>query len=358
MSVKINIKTISSITGFSQATISNVLNNKKGVSQGTAETILRVAREIGYLDSQNLSSVKVVMYKKSGKILTDSPFISTVLEGIETECHVHGLDTIIYHILEKEDNFQSKLDQIIKERSSGIILVATELSWPDMRPFQDIAVPLVVLDAWFREGHFDTVFMDNTSSLYYSVRCLFEHGHSRIGFINSTVPVLNFSFRKKGFIEAMAEFGLAVEDRFCINVDPTLNGAYEDMLQYLTDKSELPSAFCVVNDVIAFGVMKALLEYGYYLPDDISIIGFDNVPYCEVSSPPLTTIDVPKKELGQVAVKRLLALSGDAKEARVKTELLTKLILRKSVKKIKKRGNHSAGVKLKNHQILSNLEEI
>jgi LacI family transcriptional regulator len=255
---------------------------------------------------------------------------------VESEGHVHELDTIIYHINEDESNFQSKLDQIIKERNSGIILFATELSWPDMQPFLQVAVPLIVLDAWFREGSFDTVFMDNSNSLYYTVRYLCENGHRQIGFINSTITVLNFLFRKNGFIRAMGEFGLPVEDRYFLSLDPTSNGAYEDMKRYLETKPELPSAFCVVNDVMAFGVMKALEEYGYKIPADVSIVGFDNVPFSKITSPPLTTIDVPQKELGQVAVRRLLSLSANSEGIRVKIQLLTKLVIRESVKNIKK----------------------
>jgi LacI family transcriptional regulator len=334
--MKVNIKTISDITGFSQATISNVLNNKKGVNLATAETIIRVAREIGYLNSTNITSIKVVMYKKNGKILTDSPFISAVLEGVENEGHIHKLDTIIYHLDASENNFESKLERIVKERNSGIILFASELSWVDMQPFLDVTVPFIVLDAWFREGSFDTVYMDNVSSLYYSIKFLFGNGHRKIGFIDSSTPILNFRFRKEGFIRAMNEHNLAINDKFFIQVDTSLNGAYEDMLQYLNSKPVLPTAFCIANDLMALGIMKALKEYGCQIPGDISIIGFDNLPYGEITSPPLTTINVPKKELGQVAVKRLLARSKDSGEIPLKIELLTELVIRKSVKKIKK----------------------
>jgi LacI family transcriptional regulator len=332
--VKVNIKTISEITGYSQATISNVLNNQKGVNAQTAETILRVAREVGYPLSAGISSIKLVMYQKSGRVLTNTPLISALLEGVESEGHAHNLDTMILHLKEGEKDFQSKLDSIVRERSSGLILVATELDWPDMQPFLHTPVPVVVLDAWFREGNFDTVLMNNSDSLYISVRCLVENGHRSIGYIDSTVPIRNFYYRKTGFISALESYGLKLEPRYCLSLAPASNEAYEDMCRYLEGKPELPTAYCIANDIIAFGAMKALGEYGIQIPEELSLVGFDNMPFCDMTTPPLTTINVPKKELGETAVRRLLALAGNETEVHAKTQLLTDLVVRGSVKKI------------------------
>jgi LacI family transcriptional regulator len=333
---KVNIKTISNITGYSQATISNVLNNKRGANSKTAETVLRVAREIGYLTFTRINSIKVVMYKKSGQILINSPLISALLEGVESEGRAFGLNTLIYNIKEGESDARSKLDEIIHERNSGIILLATELDWVDMQPFLNIRVPLVVLDAWFKEGNFDTVLMNNTDSLYQSVSHLVENGHTRIGYIDSSVPIRNFYYRKNGFINAMGFYGLEVEKCYCASLAPTSNGAYEDMCRYLKGKPKLPTAYCVVNDIVTFGVMKALDEFGYRIPENISIVGFDNMPYCDITSPPLTTINVPKRELGEMAVRRLIAQSDHEDEIPAKISLLTNLVSRASVKNLKK----------------------
>ncbi|MDR1654908.1 MAG: LacI family DNA-binding transcriptional regulator [Treponema sp.] len=335
MKNKANIRTISEITGYSQSTISNVLNMKKGVNADTAEKIFHVATEIGYHKSSPMNNIKVVMYKKSGLILMDTPFISALLEGVESEGHIHGLSTIIHNVKEKEDGFQSKLDQISRERNSGIILLATELEWADMKVFSNIKTPFVVVDAWFREGFFDTVLMDNTDSLYVIVKYLVEMGHKKIGYIGSSVNISNFFYRKNGFINALRLFGLCVEDKYCVNLTPTSNGAYEDMLRYLKSKPKMPSAYCVVNDVVSFGVMKAINECGYHIPEDISIVGFDNMPLSEISTPPLTTVNVPKKELGQIAVQRLMTQAMNKSAVPVKTQLLTSLVFRKSVKKIR-----------------------
>lgn len=331
--MKVNIKTISEITGYSQSTISNVLNNKKGTNKNTAAEILRVAREIGYLNVSKIDSVKLVIYKKSGKVLTETPLITALIEGVQEECRENGLDTIIYNISMEDPQYEACLQQLLDERNSGIILLATELEWEEMRPFQNVVVPLVVVDAWFREGNFDTVIMDNTDSMYCAVSCLVNHGYRTIGYLDSSIPIRNFFYRKKGFETAMESYGLTVTERYYICLDPTMNGAYEDMKQYLETHDDIPEAYCAVNDIIALGAMKALNEKGLRIPEDIAVIGFDNMPFGEFTSPALTTIHVPKRELGVVAVRQLLTQCRESRRLPVKIQLLTELVMRESVGK-------------------------
>ncbi len=281
-------------------------------------------------------SIKLVMYQKSGRILTETPLITALMAGVESEGRVHKLDTIIYTIKEDENDFHSKINSLLKERNSGIILLATELGWDDVKIFAEVTVPLVVVDAWFKEGYFDTVLMNNTDSLYTTVSCLVDNGHEKIGYLGSTITIRNFYYREIGFKRAMADFGLVTDERYNVKLDPTMNGAYEDMKRYLAQNhSELPTAYCAVNDIVAFGAMKALKECGYRIPEDISIIGFDNMPFCDITSPTLTTIDVFKKEMGEAAVKRLVAQCRDKCHVPAKTQLHTKLVFRDSVKNIK-----------------------
>ena len=164
--MKANIKTICEITGFSQATVSNVLNNKKGVKRSTSERILRVAHEVGYQFLNKVENIQLVMYKKTGEILTETPLINALLDGVESEAKLNGLSTVISNLKEGDSDFESKLSNILNLRNSGIILLATEMEWDDIKKFQNISDRLVVVDAWFREGTFDTVLMSNTDSFY------------------------------------------------------------------------------------------------------------------------------------------------------------------------------------------------
>lgn len=329
--MKVNIRTISEMTGFSQATVSNVLNNKKGANKKTAAKILQVAREIGYLDVSKIESVKIVVYKKSGRVLTETPLINSLIEGVESECRENGLTTIICNISMEDERYESDLQQLLNERESGIILLATELEWEEIKPFQELVVPLVVVDAWYREGDFDTVIMDNTDSVFKSVSYLIQRGYRTIGYLDSKVSIRNFIYRKQGYRMALEYYGMTEEESFNVELDPMMNGAYEDMKKYLDMNPKLPEAYCAVNDIIALGAMKALSEKGIRIPQDVAIIGFDNMPFGEFASPALTTIHVPKRELGVRAVKQLLDQCGNIQHTPVKTQFLTKIIERDSV---------------------------
>lgn len=330
--MKVNIKTISEMTGFSQATVSNVLNNKKGIKRETMETVMKTAKEIGYLNTPKLENIRLVMYEKSGEVLTETPLIKSLLAGVEQEARLHGLSTVVHTIRESDADFEHKLSQILNLHNSGVILLATEMEWEDIKPFQAMECPLVVVDAWFREGHFDTILMSNTDSFYNSVSFLADKGHQSIGFIDSTIPIRNFKYRKRGFKNAIEDYNLTVPEEACLSLYPTMLGAYEDMKQYLSGKPKLPTAFCAVNDIIAIGAMRALQEYGYKIPEDLSIIGFDNMPFCEMASPGLTTVDIFKTEMGQLAVKRILEKYHNPNTVPAKIQLLTQLYERNSVK--------------------------
>lgn len=334
--MKVNMKMISQITGYSQSTISNVLNNKKGTNRQTADEILRVAKEIGYLNAPKIENIKLVFFKKSGKVLTETPLINELIDGIVSEARENGLDTSLFNINKNDDDYKDKFESLFSDRNSGIILLATELAEDDVVSFQKLNCPLVILDAWFDSFLFDTVLMNNYDSFIASANYLIENGHTKIGFLGSQIPIKNFYYREQGFRDSLRKNNIYMDEDLFIYLEPTLNGSYESMKSYLKSSVLKPvTAFCAVNDIIALGAIKALQEYGNNIPDDISIIGFDNMPFGEISSPSLTTMNVPKRALGELSVKRLLQQCNKDSYTPCKTELLTSLVVRQSVKNIK-----------------------
>lgn len=332
--MKIGIKQISELTGFSISTISNVLNNKKGVSAKTAHKVLRAAKEIGYILPSKINQIKLVMYQKSGKVLIETPLISALLDGVENEVRKKGYDTIICTIKENDPNFEKRLNSILKDQNFGIILLATEMNVEDIRKFCSISAPLVVVDAWFGSENFDTVLMNNTDSVMNAVEYLIQNGHREIGCLRSNITIQNFHHRRLGLSLVMEKYGLKLSEKYCVDLEPTVNGAYEDMKKFLVNTPQLPTAYYSDNDIIAIGAMKAFKERGIKIPDDVSIIGFDNMPFSEITSPPLTTIDVPKREIGIMAARKLIDQINNEYIGPTCTELLTKLLIRGTVRKV------------------------
>jgi len=240
---------------------------------------------------------------------------------------------MISHIRDA-DSFDQVMTIVHNNPKDGIILLATELSLSDFIPFFKSEHPLVVLDGSLADGQSDTVLINNFQGAYDAVCELVRQGHRRIGYLKSTFPIYNFGQRELGVVRALATAGLTLEPAYTCAVEPSIDGAYRGVSDWLDLKPDLPTAFFADNDIIAFGAMKAIKEHGYAIPGDISIIGFDDLPYCEIIDPPLTTVKVMKHSLGKLAVDRLLDRMQGTVDEVVRIEVATELVSRRSVRQI------------------------
>jgi DNA-binding LacI/PurR family transcriptional regulator len=334
------ISDIAKAAGVSPGTVSNALNNRKGIGKEKREMIIKIAEEMGYFaDEQNKNSlnksIRFIVYKRHGYVVADTPFFAELIEGIERECRIQGYELLISHITHGEQD-QSDVQGIIKGRMvSGVILLATEMQDGDLAPFRNLNVPIIILDSYFKNEKFDYVLMNNAKGAYEAVNYLIENGHRSIGYLCSSVYINNFCHRKKGYIEALEDSNIAVEEKNLFRLESTLEGSYRDMKKILKNNNiNLPTAFFADNDIIAFGALRALGEVGKELLDKISIVGFDDMPFCEISSPRLTTIKVHKQEIGKAAVKRVIEKIENRDYVRQKIEIDTELVIRDSVKNI------------------------
>jgi Transcriptional regulators len=332
--MKVNISEISRISGFSPATVSNALNNKKGVNRETAEKILQIAQENGYQSKLKINNIKFVIYRNSGLVVADTPFFSSLIAGVESESRNSGYETAIFNLDRCSPDYEKSLNKLMNDSKSAILLLATELSEEEIRAFRDIPSPLVVLDSWFEESTFNSVLINNTDSVYHAVRYLIGRGHRRIGYLQGSVRIRNFIYRQLGYQRAMLNSGIQPETKFTFSLTPTMDGAYSDMERFLQQGPEMPTAFMADNDIIALGAMKALQSHGYRIPEDISLIGFDDLQFCSISSPPLTSIHVFKQEMGKIAVRRLIELIHSGTQAKTKIQICNEFVERASVRQI------------------------
>ena len=335
--MKVGIKQISQLSGFSQATVSNVLNNKKGVNRETSEKIWKIAKELGYYQQSLIKTIKFVIFKKHGEVVSDTPFFGALINGVEGGCKLLGYKLEIINIDCKAPSFSSVLEGLFSDRSSAILLLATEMEKSDILPFENSPVPVVVLDNWFSNMTFNSTLINNSDSSCNSVEYLIQNGHTKIGHLKSSIEINNFKYREYGFNRAMLKAGLALGPEYTFLLRPTTDGSYLDMTNCLKKNPQMPTAFIADNDIIALGAMKAIQEAGYSIPEDISVIGFDDIPFCEFFSPSLTTVKVFKENMGEEAVRMLHMLiqnNGRAHGAALKLEVSTEFMVRNSVKKL------------------------
>lgn len=334
--MKNTILDIASIAGVSPATVSKALNGRKGVSEYTKQKIFNIAKEKGYQKDNNRiqKSIRFVIFKKHGLVVSDTPFFSSLIEGIEKESRTQGYETLITHVCTNDVDFKETIDGIKNDYCDGMLILATEMNFEDIGVINNINIPIVIVDNYINGKNYDSILINNTDAAFKATEFLIKNGHTRIGYLHSSIFINNFHYRKIGYLDALRENNLNANEQHEFLLEPTMEGSYRDMKKLLEQNTiELPTAFFADNDIIAFGAIKALKEKGIKIPKDVSIVGFDDMPFCEITNPSLTTIRVFKQELGSIAVKRLIEKINSNDSITQKIEVNTELIIRNSVRK-------------------------
>lgn len=335
---KVSVREISRVTGFSPATVSNALNGKRSVSEETARIIRDAAQNMGYQQPSQLDAITFVLARKNGKIVDESTFHPSVIEGVERQARRHGMSTSFVSLdFSDVAAARSQVEAITHDPSAAIVLLGTELGEEDFELFRNCAAHIIVLDSWSDQFDFDAVVMSNEDSTLRAVNHLIENGHRKIGYLAGDFRIQNFKARERGFERALAEAGVESKDAWHVLLGTTLETAYEDMAAWLaqTPREELPTAFFADNDVLAVGALRALSEAGIEVPHEVSIIGFDDLSVGAFSNPPLTTVHVLNHEVGEIAVRRLVGNISNPKKYTCKTQVSTYFVERKSVADIR-----------------------
>lgn len=336
----ISVRKLAQLLGVSPASVSLALNGKPGVSEETREKILAAALQHGLKPIsapaavRRSSDITLAVYRKHGSICGDTEFFSAVIEGMNAEACRRGFRLHVTYIY--SDAWEDRqLEELRRSGAAGCVLLATEMQQKDIQKFDDFPLPLVVLDSFFpgRCGAYVTI--DNFEGARMAVRHLLSRGHRRIGHMASAVPISNFSERKQGLLAALSEYPEATLQSFPVGTTP--EQAYSDMSAHLRrrpfDPALYPTAFFADNDIIAVSCIRAFREWGVRIPEDISVIGFDDVPLSCVTSPRLSTVRVEKETLGRLAITLLRDRMDDpAASAPVKLSVGTSLCLRESVR--------------------------
>jgi len=334
--MKVSIKKISEATGFSSATVSNALNNKRGVNEATASKIFRTAKELGYFPEDRIEKIKFVIYKRNGRIIDDTPFFNLLIDGAEKECRKFGYEMLIKHLERTADDYEQQVKELIRDADGAVILLGTELIDDDIEIYRCVNCPFLLLDYFDTSMQFDGVLINNEDSARVATEYLLTKGHRRIGYLRGEFRIQAFRSRAIGYGRALKNAGIRADHSDTFTLATTMEGAYRDMSKSLRLKPDLPTAFFADNDMIALGAMKALKEYGHRIPEDISIVGFDDLPFSEIVTPRLTTIRVSKPEMGAVAVRKMHEIINRIGVARTKIGVCTDFIERDSVRDIRK----------------------
>jgi DNA-binding LacI/PurR family transcriptional regulator len=337
------IDDIAKIANVSKSAVSLALNGKNGVSEETREKIIKIAQEHGYIPRPIMRAdqyyqtksklLRFVACTNSG-IVTEHyetlPFFMELINNIEKHINPSG-----YSLMVSAVNIESLKDELTRleqeQSSAGILLLGTNLTAEQIKMVSTIQSNLVVLDTCYETVDTNFVVMNNIHGAYLAGNHLIDLGHRDIGYIESNSRMYNFDMRKKGFLQALNEHGIKIENENYYSISPTTISSQDVFKAKISKRSnDLPTALFCEADYMAISVIKSLSELGIRVPHDISVIGFDNIFESQVITPELTTINVKKDKLALIAVERLIRQIENNDLDRMKIFIDTDLVERKS----------------------------
>ena len=330
-----NIREIAKQAGVSPATVSLVLNSKPNVNRETRARVTILLEENGYHIKEKAdtpkaeSSLLFLRYKSGADRLESRDDFGADHGRCKTEANALG------YALSFASTDSERLASVLAESAqtyAGVVVFGTELDDQDAELLCHASVPLCVTDTRLPLYPVHTVSINNYGAVYEALRYLNQQGHMKIGYLHSTVQTGEIPDREISYHNAMHLLGLEVDPAFTYELDPFLNTAYKQMSAALEQSPELPTAFIADNDMLALGAMQALQQHGIRVPDDVSLIGFDDSHMSSLANPPLTTIRVPKQTMGSAAVRQLHHIITNPKDKEIyKFQLGAELLERSSV---------------------------
>lgn len=332
--MSITAKELAKRLNLSATAVSMALNNKPGVSTETKKRILQAAEKYGY-DFSRISSKKqkngaiyAVWYRGNNAVIRYAPIFDELLDGIEKECHKQDYKLKILSFYEKNDDLRKILETLRSPDCIGMILLGTELKESYGREFLSLNKPVVILDSYFDSLNCNYVLINNRQGAYLATSYLISCRLKQPGHLQSSSPLRNFSERKEGFQKAIRDNGMSVSLSIVHELPPYIDDAMADMLEIIDSGAPLADCYFADNDLIAIGAVKALKLRGYRIPEDIAIIGFDNISEGTIIEPSLTTINIPRLYMAQLSVQKLINSIHTTTSHTSKIEVSTRLVKR------------------------------
>lgn len=324
---------------FSPSTISRALNNHKSIGKKTTKEIQKVAAEMGYRPNSIAASLRSNKSKTIGIMIAriNSPFMSTLISGIEDAARIAGHNVIISQSNEKYENEVKNAKAMYDSRIGGLIVsLAMETRNTDhFQQFLDKNIPVVFVDRVPQNFNSYRVIIDNYAAGYRATKHLIEQGCTRIAHFAGAQHVNVYNMRRKGYLDALQEHGLDIYEELIIHLETlSLEEGREAMIKLL-DMDMPPDGLFSANDAAALGAMLLAKEKGLNIPDELAVIGFNDDPLASIVEPSLSTVSHPARKMGEISAQRILEHSEGSLESSVSeiTMLDTEIIVRDSSKR-------------------------
>lgn len=340
---KVTMSDIARESGVSLSTVSLVLNDKPGLPQETRQRVINVARELGYetrsvvpvaIKPVSLQTIGALVKRAQGDSAPPSSniFFSHVIAGIEAGCRMENISLLYSTLLVDEYNNSIEVPRLIQDTHvDGIMLVGNYVDEQINTALRQRSIPVVLIEAFSCSDEYDAVLIDNEEGAYQAISHLVQKGHRHIAFVGSFEDSrLSFRYRREGYCKALAEAGIT-ETYFADCPHNNRKAIIRATRDLLVNNPQITAIFGC-NDEVSIIAMHGILEAGKRVPQDISIVGFDDNSSAENCIPPLTTIHVDKVGMGRLAVQLMINRAENPDQGFVTMHLHTQLVERQSVR--------------------------
>lgn len=324
MKKKVSIRDVAKEAGVSVATISYVLNNRKdeSISQETIDRVNAAIKRLNYIPNlsarslvskrSNLIGVLIPQWQPAKEFMFSNPYYGEFLSSVEYEARKNG-----FHIIISGTEADQNYNQVVQNRSlDGIIIVGMYPTgfYKELKLSQ---IPIILVDSYCNDHYFHSIGINDRHGGYLATRHLIEKGHKRIAFISGMVKESGVNYyRLLGYKDALDEYGIDFDEKLIYVGDTDYEYGIEAGAKLANRKNEITAVFATA-DILAVGVIKGLKKNGLKVPDDISVVGFDDVFLTRISDPSLTTVKQNIAEKGKTATQILIKLiNNEIKEKR------------------------------------------
>ncbi len=332
---RVTLKNIADTLNLSMMTVSRALNNKPNVDEETKEKVVRTARELGYFPNQIAKSLVIAKTHTIGVMVPEitHSFFPEAIKGIEEVVYKEGYNIILTHSAEDAKREISAIETLASRRVDGILasVAESDTEYKIYKQVINMGLHVVFFDRCVYNIGASCVSINDEESAFKITEHLINHKYKRIAHLSGPKSISIAKERLKGFLKALKKYKIVYDNRLIIEAGFHETGGYNAMNKLLElPKKDWPRAVVAVNDPAAFGAMKAILEKGLRIPEDIALVGFSDDIRAELMPIPLTTVKQHAYEVGKAAAQKLIAHIQNKKESVENLIVKSELVIRNS----------------------------
>ena len=326
-----NIKKVAERAKVSTATVSRLLNKTSYISPETAKKVWTAIEELGYYPNINARGLASGRSHLLGLIVSDivNPFYPELVKSFE-ECAVEkGFELIMANTNYDPARTAMRVRQLIERRVDGVAVMTSEMDQALIDELSTRGIPIVFLDTGELQENISNIRIDYEQGISEAANHLLDLGHRRIGFISGPPDLKSSKIRRSAFLRFLRQHGIIEKKELVTTGNHKISGGRAAMTQLL-ELSERPTAVLASNDLTAIGALQAVRNHGLHVPEDISLIGFDDIALAASTDPPLTTVNVSRVRVAEAAFNSLFELIDGEPEIGREVLVETKLVIRES----------------------------